>query len=134
MSETKENKVKVKKMHTQFPQQLSVPIVPRAFMQNYYIRYVLCDIISDFSFEEQQAIYYCCVTDFPTIEAVAKLVELSQTRVISVLNLYSERLYAKLQFFKKIATYDENDLISVSEMLFHGSIKSTVSLKRKQKQ
>ena len=99
------------------PKQLKKPNIPRAFIKNDDSRWVLCDVISDFHYEEKQAIYYCCVLD-TTVEDVAQRVELSPNHVASVLVLYSERLELKLFFFKKIMSYDESDLISVSEILF----------------
>jgi len=99
------------------PTQLKKINIPKAFIKNADSRCVLCDIISDFGYEEKQAIYYCSVLD-TTIEDVAAKIELSPFHVASVLGLYSERLATKLRFFKKIMVYDESDLLPVSELLF----------------
>jgi len=99
------------------PSRLKKTNIPRAFIQNDDTRWVLCDIISDFNYEEKQAIYYCCVLDV-TVEDVAERIELSPNHVASALGLYSERLESKLRFFKKIVPYDENDLLPICEILF----------------
>jgi len=99
------------------PRQIKRTSIPKAFFNNDDSRWVLCDIISDFQHEERQAIYYCSVLD-TTIEDVAVKIELSPFHVASTLGLYSERLEAKLRFFKKIMVYDENDLLPVSELLY----------------
>jgi len=101
----------------QLPGQLKKTSIPRAFIKNDDARWVLSDIISDFSFEEKQAIYYSCVSN-ATVEDVAEKIELSPTHVASVLTLYLERLAHKLDFFKKFLPYDETDLLPISEILF----------------
>jgi len=99
------------------PRQIKKTSIPTAFIKNDDSRWVLYDIISDFKHEEKQVIYYCSVFD-ATIEEVAEKIELSPFHVASTLGLYSERLESKLRFFKMIMPYDENDLLSVSELLF----------------
>ena len=100
----------------QFPMQLEMPKVPRAFLNRTKVRLMLCDIAEEFGFEEQQALYYYCFLDV-SIEEIAKRVGLSQKHVASVLGIYSERLTNKLDVFKKALPYDTNDLVSVSEIL-----------------
>ena len=99
------------------PKRLKKTSIPKAFMQNDDAKWVLCDVINDFHYEEKQAIYYFCVLDV-TIEDVAEKIELSPNHVASTLGLYSERLESKLCFFRKIMPYDENDLLPIGEMLF----------------
>jgi len=99
------------------PRRLKETNLPKAFINNDDSRWVLCDIISDFQHEEKQAIYYCSVLD-TTIEDVAEKIEISPFHVASTLGLYSARLESKLRFFKRIMLYDENDLSSISELLF----------------
>jgi len=99
------------------PRRLRKTGIPKAFIKNDDSRWVLCDLISDFAFEEKQVIYYCSVFDV-TVEDVAKRTELSPNHVTCVLGLYSERLESKLDFFKMIMPHDESDVLPVSEMLF----------------
>jgi len=100
--------------------------VPKAFMQNANAKQVLRDLINDFNFEEKQVIYYYFAMDEPTVADIARITELSVIHVISVLNLYAERLTAKLDFFKKIIDYDVNELLPVSELLFLESLSQPV--------
>jgi len=99
------------------PGRLKKTSIPKAFIKNDDSRWVLCDIISSFGFEEKQAIYYCCVLDV-TVEDVAQRIELSPNHVASVLGLYWERLESMLRFLKKIMPYDKDDLLPISEILF----------------
>jgi len=99
------------------PQHLKNPNIPKAFIENDDVRFVLCNLITDFEHEEKQAIYYYSVLD-ATIDEIAKSIELSPAHVASALGLYSERLASKLKFFKKIMPYNEGDLLSISEILF----------------
>jgi len=103
--------------HSLLPVQLRKTSIPKAFIKNDDSRWVLCDIISDFHHNEKQAIYYCTVFD-ATVEDIAKKIELSPKHVASVLELYSERLESKLDFFKMIMPYDKSELLPISEMLF----------------
>jgi len=99
------------------PERLKKINIPKSFINNDDSRWVLCDIISDFQYEEKQAIYYCAVFD-TTIEDVAEKIELSPFHVVSAIGLYSARLESKLCFFKRIMAYDENDLLPINELLF----------------
>jgi len=97
-------------------------IVPRTFIQDCGTKNVLGDIINDFNFEEKQAIYYYFGTDCASIDEISKVTELSQNHTLSVLNLYWERLSLKLDFFKKIIHYDQDDLLLISDLLFLESV------------
>ncbi|MCL2392641.1 MAG: hypothetical protein FWC66_08590 [Oscillospiraceae bacterium] len=99
------------------PRRLKKTNIPKAFIKNDDARWVLCDVISDFHREEKQAIYYCGVLDV-SIEDVAERIQLSPNHVASALGLYSERLESKLCFFRKIMSYDEDDLLPIGEILF----------------
>jgi len=103
------------------PAHLKKTNIPRAFINDDDIRWVLRDLTSDLQHEERQALYYSCVFD-TTIEDVADKIELSQIHTASILTLYMARLTSMLDFFKKVASYDENDLLPVSELLFPESM------------
>ena len=118
MGKETQNNVDLAECLQPLPQQLSNPTVPRAFVQDFWTKKVLTDIINDFSFEEKQAIYYYFAMSPVAIDDVAKVAQLSQNHTVSTLNLYSERLVLKLDFFKKIADYDSDDLLPVVELLF----------------
>ena len=94
-----------------------MPDVPRVYIEHPKIKYVLSHTIEEFDFEEKIAVYFYCFLDLP-INEIAELTELSQSRVASVLGLYSERLKFKLGVFKKAISYDVNDMLPVSELLF----------------
>ncbi|MCL2425353.1 MAG: hypothetical protein FWD05_03340 [Oscillospiraceae bacterium] len=100
------------------PRQLKNCNIPKAFIQEESSKLFLCNLIENFNFEEKQAIYYCTVVDNASIDEIAKKIELTPEHVIGVLLIYSERLKYKLNFFKKIMPYDENDTIPLEEMLF----------------
>ena len=100
----------------QFPMQLKVPEIPKAFTQHKNVMMILCSTIEEFGHEEQQALYYYCYLRVPICD-IAKKVGLSQGHVASVLGLYLERLTNQLDFFKKAVPYDNSDLLPVSEIL-----------------
>jgi len=93
------------------------PKVPRAFVDNVDVKYVLGDIINDFNHEEKVAIYFYYTLGL-TIGDLAESTELSCAHVESVLNLYSERLTVKLCFFQTFVPYHPKDVMPVSELLF----------------
>jgi len=94
-----------------------MPKVPRVFIEHPKIKYVLYHTIDEFDFEEKEAIYFYCILDLP-ISEIAKIIGISQNHVASALGLYSERLNFKLDVFKKAISYDTNDVLHVSEVLF----------------
>ena len=96
--------------------QLPTPLIPRAFVGHRKIMQVLCATVDEFSHEEQQALYYhhYIGLDLP---AIARTVLLTENHVRSTLNLYAERLTAKLELFKKAMSYNENDTLHVRDIL-----------------
>jgi len=96
---------------------LKMPEIPRAFIEHSKIKYVLSHTIESFCHEEQQAIYIHSILDLP-VSDIANFTDLSQNHVVSVLDLYSERLASKLCIFQKAAPYNPNHVLPVSELLF----------------
>lgn len=99
------------------PSKIKIPKIPRAFVEHPKVKYVFCDVINDFNYEEKVAIYFYCFEKL-LISEIANLTNLSQNHVASALNLYSERLASKVCFFKKTVPYNANDQLSVNEILF----------------
>jgi len=101
--------------------QLRMPKVPRAFINHAKVKLILFHAAEGFDVEEQQALYFYCFLDAP-INEIAGRVGLSQSHVVSVLGLYSERLATQLNLFKKVLPYDSSDLLPISEVLlkWHG--------------
>ena len=118
VGEKMQHKARTSGWQQPLPRQLNMPTVPRAFIQDFWTRKVLNGIINDFSFEEKQAIYFYFTMSSVGIDDVAYAAELSQNHTVSVLNLYSERLMSKLDFFKQIVPYEPDDLLPVVELLF----------------
>ena len=112
------NNNKQSKQSYALPRQLKKCIIPKAFIHEESSKLFLCSLIENFNFEEKQAIYYCTIIDNASIEEVAKKIDLTPDHVIGVLLIYSERLKYKLNFFKKIIPYDEDDTMSLEDMLF----------------
>jgi len=94
---------------------ISIPKIPRAFIENAPICQVLCTTIEEFNFEEKTVIYQYCFVKLKVSE-IAKLTELSPLHIVSTLTLFSERLAFKLGVFKKAVFYDVDDLVSMQEM------------------
>ena len=94
-----------------------MPKVPRVFVEYPKIKHELCHTIEEFNFEEKEAIYLYSILNLP-ISEIAEITALSRTHVMGVLILYSERLRFKLGVFKKAISYNANDLLPVSEVLF----------------
>jgi len=92
-----------------------MPKIPKVFIEHPRVKYELRDTIEAFNVEEQEAICLYCLLDMP-ISEITEATELSQTHVVSVLILYSERLKFKLGVFKKAMPYNASDLLSISEM------------------
>jgi len=113
-----QNKMSAHRWQQPLPRHLSKPTVPRAFIQDFWTKKVLSGIIDEFSFEEKQAIYFYFSMSPVGLDDVAYAAELSQNHTVSVLNLYSERLMSKLDFFKQIVPYEPDDLLPVVELLF----------------
>ena len=72
--------------------------------------------IDRFGCEEGEAIYIYFTLGLP-VSDIAKLTKLSPNHVAGTLMLYSERLAEKLNIFKRVIPYNENDMLQVSEML-----------------
>ena len=95
------------------------PTVPRAFVTHPKIKYEVYSIIEHFDREEQQAIGYFYYIDNVSIKEIAERTELTENRVLGSICLYAERLEAKLEFFKRILPYDKNDVLQMTDILFH---------------
>ena len=95
------------------------PTVPRAFVTHHKIKYVVYSLIEHFDREEQQAIGYFYYIDDVSIKDIAERTELTENRVLGSICLYAERLEAKLEFFKRILPYDTNDVLQITDILFH---------------
>jgi hypothetical protein len=91
--------------------------VPRDFLNNDDIRYILSDVLNDFDYEERRVIYFCCILDI-SISDVLEATILSKSHIKSVLNLYSARLENKLGFFREFVDYNQENLVTIEEMLF----------------
>ncbi|MCL2391957.1 MAG: hypothetical protein FWC66_05025 [Oscillospiraceae bacterium] len=100
----------------EFSMRIEMPEVPKAFITRDKVKLVLCHTAEDFGYEEQQALYFYCFLNKP-ISEIAEKIGLSQSHVVSVLRLYSERLTNKLNLFKKALPYDADDVLPVSEIL-----------------
>ena len=118
MGEKIQDKMSTHRWQQPLLRHLSKLTVPNAFIQDYWTKKVLIGIIDEFNFEEKQAIYYYFAMSPVTIDVVAKAAQLSQHHTVSALNLYSERLKQKLDFFKQIVDYESDDLVPVVELLF----------------
>jgi len=99
------------------PKRVKGYCIPKAFLESLDSRVMLCSVIEKFTFEEKQVVYYCSIFD-TTVEEISERVELSPDHVIGTLLLYAERLEARLDFFKRVMQYDENDVLPLEEMLF----------------
>jgi len=98
------------------PQEVEMPEIPRYFINNPKIRHVLSHTIEEFDYEEQMAIRYYCFLNLP-VSNIAAATELSKSRVLCTLTLYSERLNFKLDIFKQAALHTAKDVLPVSELL-----------------
>ena len=99
----------------QLHRRIKMPKVPKIYIEHPKVKHELRDTIEFFSIEEQEAIYLYCFSDMPVCE-IMKKTELSQTHVVGVLILYSERLKFKLRVFKKAMPYNASDLLPIGEM------------------
>jgi len=93
-----------------------MPQIPRAFINHSKVKHLLCEMIENFGYEERQAIYYFCFLDV-SVSEISKVTELTESHIISVLSLYSERLECKINFFKKAMPCNVDDVLPVSEIL-----------------
>jgi len=93
------------------------PKVPSAFMAHDDIRFVLNETIEGFHPDEKEAIFFFYILD-ATIHDIAKTTRLMPGHVVSVLNLYAERLESKLCFFKKFVPYNDNESLPADAILF----------------
>jgi len=91
--------------------------IPKVFLEHPKIKYLFHGLIDQFNFEEKRAIYFYYFSD-KGIDEIIAVTDMTFTHVESVLQLYTERLEAKVKFFKKILPYNSNDQFSVSELLF----------------
>ena len=96
--------------------QINMPEIPRAFVTNANAKFILSHTVEEFAFEEQQVIYYYCYLALP-INGIAKVMDLTEMHVASVLGLYSERLRSLLAFFMKTLPHDTHDKLTVKEIL-----------------
>ena len=94
-----------------------VPKIPKAFMVHNNIMQILSTTVFEFGYEEQQAIYYHYFLDLPP-GVIARVVQLSKKHVVNTLGLYAQRLEVKLDFFKRVQPYDENETVQVRDILF----------------
>lgn len=108
---------KNKRLPLYIPVKLKIPEIPRAFIENAKISYVLLHTIEGFGREEQQAIGCFYYLDLP-IEEISKLTELTENHISSVVGLYSERLESKINLFKKCVPYDADDMLQINDILF----------------
>lgn len=97
------------------PKKVSTLKIPRSFISHSKISSVLLLTINEFNYEEQSVIYLYYLVKLP-ISEIATFTELTVMHVISTLVLYSEKLAARLSIFKKVLSYDENDMVSIKEM------------------
>ena len=95
---------------------LPKPQIPRSFSLHHKIMEVLCATVEDFSFEEQQAIYYHYHLDLSP-QTIARVLELTEHHVESALGLYAERLTTRIDLFKRTLSYDDNDMMPTHEIL-----------------
>lgn len=97
------------------------PQIPRAFIEHAKVKHVLLHTIEYFDREEQQAIGCFYYSDL-SINDISKVTELSENHILSVINLYSERLEARINVFKKCVPYDANDMLQISDILFQEDV------------
>ena len=90
--------------------------LPKAFLSNIDIKYILCDIINGFDHEERQAIYLYSLLDI-TLDEISQVTGISKKHVASAISLYFERLMSKIRFFQSFMSYNGNELLSISEVL-----------------
>jgi len=95
------------------------PTIPRAFVAHSKLKYAVYHIIEDFGHEEQQAIGYFYYLNDATIKDIAEKTELTENRVLGSICLYAERLESRLKFFKKLLPYDPDDVVQITDVLFH---------------
>lgn len=100
-------------------------VVPRAFTDHPKVKYAIYCIIENFGHEEQQAIGYFYYVGDASIKEIAERTKLTENRVLGAVCLYAERLEAKLNFFKKTLLYDENDVLQITDILFHDVFSET---------
>jgi len=94
---------------------ITMPKIPKTFIENPTIRQALYLTINDFNFEEQAVIYLYCFIEL-SIREIVILTELSTLHVVGSLILYSERLGFKVNVFKTAAKCNILDLVPVIEM------------------
>lgn len=95
------------------------PTIPRAFVIHPRLKYTVYCIIEQFGHEEQQAIGYFYYEDNASIKDIARITELTENRVLGAICLYAERLNARLEFCKRVLPYDANDVLQITDILFH---------------
>jgi len=93
-----------------------MPEIPRAFINNANARRILSHMVEEFAFEEQQVIYYYCYLSMP-VTGIAKVMDLTEMHVVSVLGLYCERVKSLLAFFTRALPHDSHDRLNVKEIL-----------------
>ena len=96
--------------------EVNMPKIPEAFIKHHKVKHVFFHIIDDFDYEEKVAIYFYCFENLP-ISQISGLTKLSQNHVASTLNLYSEKLVEKVQFFKETMPFNADELLTVREIL-----------------
>lgn len=94
---------------------ITMPKIPKAFIDNYPVSQILYLTINEFNSEEQAVIYLYCMIKLP-ISEITDLTELSHLHIISTLLLYSEKLAFKLGIFEKAVPHNINEFVSVGEM------------------
>ena len=104
------------KRYRLLPKWRLAPKIPKEFLANVKIGAVLRHTITEFNYEEKQAIcYYHLVTQ--SISEVAVFTGLPVSHVIGTLLVYAERLTYKLDVFKTAVQYDEFGVVDVKDML-----------------
>ena len=98
-------------------EQLKQYEIPKAYITDTDTHIILRALMDDFDFEEKQALYYYVNID-SSIEEIAQISGLSCTHVVSILNLYRERLEYKLDFLKKVKPHEADEMLPLCILLY----------------
>lgn len=93
-----------------------IPKIPQTLVIHPKISLVLFHVITEFNYEEQNAIYLFCLEEIP-IKKIEVLTGMTKRRIESTLMLYAERLAIKLEIFCKAIDCKGDDMLSAGCLL-----------------
>jgi len=105
---------------------IPMPAIPQQFLANSKIAMVICSVITEFTFEEQTAIYLYCSKEL-SVKDVAVATELDALYIASVLFVFAERLSLLLGVFEKVEKamgIDIYEKIPIGQLFEHEYMKA----------